>query len=239
MANTKDYQNGKIYTIRNHIDDEVYVGSTCQPLSKRMAVHRDDMKRETKCDRKVYKHMNELGINNFYIELYEKYPCNNCEELTKREGQIIREIGTLNIKIEGRTIQEYREDNKDKNKAYREANKETISEQKKQWREANKETLSEKRKEHYEANKNKIIEQVRGYRFNNKEKVKETRKAYYEKNKDKISEQMCKPYTCECGRIMRLQGKSRHCKSKIHQDYLSSQSTTDTSTDDNQKFILI
>ena len=103
MANTKDYQNGKIYTIRNHIDDEVYVGSTCQQLSKRMAMHRNAMKHEVSCKRKVYKHMNEIGIENFYIELYEHYPCNSCEELAKREGEIIRLIGTLNHRIAGQT----------------------------------------------------------------------------------------------------------------------------------------
>ena len=30
-----DYNNGKIYSIRNTIDNDVYVGSTTQPLSKR------------------------------------------------------------------------------------------------------------------------------------------------------------------------------------------------------------
>jgi hypothetical protein len=39
--NKKDYQNGKIYCIRSHKTDLIYVGSTCQPLSKRLGKHRD------------------------------------------------------------------------------------------------------------------------------------------------------------------------------------------------------
>ena len=35
-----DDSNAKIYCIRNYNDSDVYVGSTCQPLSKRMADHR-------------------------------------------------------------------------------------------------------------------------------------------------------------------------------------------------------
>ena len=38
----KDFSNdGKIYCIRNTIDDNIYVGCTCQSLSKRMAYLQD------------------------------------------------------------------------------------------------------------------------------------------------------------------------------------------------------
>ena len=35
-----DYKNGKIYQILNNVNDDIYVGSTCQALSKRMYQHR-------------------------------------------------------------------------------------------------------------------------------------------------------------------------------------------------------
>ena len=35
-----DYSNGKIYKIVTDVDNEIYVGSTTQPLSKRMQWHR-------------------------------------------------------------------------------------------------------------------------------------------------------------------------------------------------------
>ena len=44
--------------------------------------------------------------NDWYIELYENYPCENKEQLNKREGEIIREIGTVNKQIAGRTYKE-------------------------------------------------------------------------------------------------------------------------------------
>ena len=47
--NSKDYKNGKIYCIRNNIDDNIYVGSTTQPLSKRMALHRQSARIKKKC----------------------------------------------------------------------------------------------------------------------------------------------------------------------------------------------
>ena len=40
--------------------------------------------------------MNQLGVEHFYIELVEDCPCDRNEELLKREGEIIRSIGTLN-----------------------------------------------------------------------------------------------------------------------------------------------
>ena len=55
-----------------------------------------------------YSKIIELGFDDFYIELYENYPCNSKEELNKREGEVIREIGTLNSNIAGRTKEEYK-----------------------------------------------------------------------------------------------------------------------------------
>ena len=72
------------------------------------------------------KKIRESSIDNFYIELYENIICENREQLTKREGEVIRQIGTLNIKIAGRTRKEYRENNKDKIKEYREKNQDKI-----------------------------------------------------------------------------------------------------------------
>ena len=102
------YQRGKIYTIRCYDDDTaIYVGSTIDILSKRMAKHRSNKK----CS--LYQYVNG-NWDNWYIELYEEYPCNNKQLLEKREGEITRLIGNINKKIQGRTKQEYYEDNKEK-----------------------------------------------------------------------------------------------------------------------------
>lgn len=142
-----DYANGKIYCIRNHVNDEVYVGSTCTKLCKRMVNHRGAMKRY--CDRPLYKLMSELGVEHFYIELVEECPCDNKEQLLKREGHYIREMGTLNKLIAGREKKEYR-------KEYSKQNKDKIKEQNKEYYEQNKEQIKEHKKEYYEQNKDKI-----------------------------------------------------------------------------------
>ena len=115
----------------------MYVGSTTQPLSKRMAKHREDAKRENKMHRAFYSKVNEIGIEHFYIELIEECPCETLEQLRKREGHYIREMGTLNHQIAGRTKHEY-------NHEYYDENKDKLSEKNKEYYEANKEKLNEK-----------------------------------------------------------------------------------------------
>ena len=114
------YKNGKIYTIRCKNDDTlIYVGSTVQPLYKRFCTHKSDSRDPKKENYLLYQKFSETDINDWYIELYEDCPCERREQLMQREGQVIREIGTLNKRIEGRTDKEYREDNKDKFQEYR------------------------------------------------------------------------------------------------------------------------
>ena len=100
-----DYQHGKIYKILNTVDDSCYIGSTTQPLSKRMASHRKCSNDIANRDRLLYTKMRDLGVANFYIELLEDYPCDNVEQLRRREGHFIREIGTLNQRRDRRTKQ--------------------------------------------------------------------------------------------------------------------------------------
>ena len=65
-------------------------------------------------DCNIHKLIREIGEDRFYIELIEPYPCNSKEELTAREGYYIRDRGTLNNTIEGRTNKEWRTEDKDK-----------------------------------------------------------------------------------------------------------------------------
>ena len=107
------YQNGKIYKIFNTLNDEIYVGSTIQSLSHRMIKHRDDVKNDTKdYHTTISKLMKELGVEHFYIELLELYPCDNKGELGAREGFWIKEVGTVNKHVMGRTRKQHYEDNK-------------------------------------------------------------------------------------------------------------------------------
>jgi hypothetical protein len=99
-----DYSQGKIYTIRSMTDATlIYVGSTVQPLCNRWGNYKSEYNNEKfeGYTRPICKNMRTRGFNDFYIELYEKFPCASKEELVKREGEIIREIATLNKCIAG------------------------------------------------------------------------------------------------------------------------------------------
>ena len=102
------YDKAKIYQLVNDITDDVYIGSTCQPLSKRMAEHRNSMKSNRDKNVKLYQKMNEIGAENFRIELIKECPCENIEQLRAIEGKYIREMGTLNRQVAGRTSSDYK-----------------------------------------------------------------------------------------------------------------------------------
>ena len=68
------------------MNDDIYVGSTTQALSKRMAEHRTKVKDVKQAHRPLYKLMCEIGIECVYIELLETCLCNSIEELHKMEG---------------------------------------------------------------------------------------------------------------------------------------------------------
>ena len=125
-----DYSKGKIYKIVNIVDNEIYVGSTVEKLCKRMTNHRCSARNTPKC--KIHKHMANIGVENFIIVLIESHPCKTKEELIKKEREYTLQLGTLNSKIEGRTNEDYRRDNKDYHtkicKEYREKHREQINE---------------------------------------------------------------------------------------------------------------
>ena len=128
------YKRGKIYTIRCRYDDSlIYVGSTIDTLAKRIGNHR----RTTDYRATSLYNAVQGDWDNWYIELYEEHPCNNKQELERREGQVIREIATINKNIVGRTPKEYYQDNRDelleRKKEYNQNNREKISETKKKY----------------------------------------------------------------------------------------------------------
>ena len=190
---SKDFQNGKIYCIRNNTTDDIYIGSTYQPLSKRMAFHRNSSKSTTKQHYKIYQEMNKLGIENFYIELVEGYPCENNDQLRAREGHFIREMGTLNGRIEGRSKKQFYQDNKEEIKErvrnFTKANKERISAYKKKYDENNKEAIAHNKAEYYQEHKQERAEYNKQYREQNKERIAQQRKEYREQNREKVVQQ--------------------------------------------------
>ena len=109
----RDYSEGKIYQIKNTIDDDIYVGSTCSSLEKRLVSHKYDAKRQITLS-PLYNKMNEMGSDKFYIELIQDYPCQSKAELHAKEGEYIRERGSINKRVAGRTPSLYKEEFKQK-----------------------------------------------------------------------------------------------------------------------------
>jgi predicted GIY-YIG superfamily endonuclease len=80
-----NYQNGKIYKIIFSNTDDLYVGSTCQPLKDRLSQHK--RQKDNKKTIEAFK-----TNTNIKIVLVEKYPCIDKEELIKREQYWMDEL---------------------------------------------------------------------------------------------------------------------------------------------------
>ena len=152
------YEKGKIYKITDLGYNKMYIGSTCENLSKRMARHRAGYNYKRKNEKKncaSFRLFDEFGIDNCKIELVENYPCSSKEELFKREGFYIQSNDCLNKLIMGRTKKDWYEDNKEyvykkkKNKQWRIENENQYKQTNRKYYDNNKEKFSEKKKEHY------------------------------------------------------------------------------------------
>ena len=194
------YKRGMIYTIRNIKDDAmIYVGSSINNLSKRFDNHKKCCK-YSKSGMKLYSLIENNDWTDWYIELYEAYPCNNKKELNRREGEVIREIGTINKCIAGRTKKEWTEDNPEYYKEYYKKYYEMNADKIKKWREDNTKYIKEYKKV---------------YRECNADIIKENAKQYYKDNIDKFKEYREEKVCCNiCGAFSSKHHLARHQKTK-------------------------
>lgn len=208
-----NYQNAKIYKLWCHETDDIYIGSTIQSLSQRLAKHKS---KSNKCN----SHVLFEKSNNVMIELIENYPCENRDELNRREGELIRKNNCVNKSIAGRTQKEYNQDNREyiaeKQKQYREANRDKLLEQQKQHHQDNRDKILEYQKQYYRDNCNKILEQQKQHYENNRDKIQEYNKQYYDDNRDKLQEHKAEKIVCECGCEITRSVLARHRRSKTH-----------------------
>lgn len=86
-----NYQDAKIYKLVCLNTGMIYVGSTTQPLCKRLAGHK------AKTNRARSKKIIEEG--NYIILLIELFPCNTIEELCAREYEVIQNTICINRKL--------------------------------------------------------------------------------------------------------------------------------------------
>ena len=115
MDNLNKYHRGKVYAIRSHQTKNIYIGSSIGRLSERLSKHKCDLKRYITGKGSNYIRSYEVvKFQDCYIELIEEVKANNKMELTRREGQIIREtLNCINKYIAGRTQAEYQQDNRE------------------------------------------------------------------------------------------------------------------------------
>ena len=170
-----DYSKGKIYKVLNDLDDDVYIGSTCQSLNMRMVGHRKARTGKQYKNYKLYRKMNEIGVAHFYIELIKETPCENKEQLRAIEGEYIRKYGTLNGQIAGRS--------------------------RKEWQDEHQERKSELNSINYQKHREKVLKRQQEYRENHPEEYKAQKKKSYQNRKEKILAQNKERVECEiCGK---------------------------------------
>ena len=125
-----DYSRTVIYKIQ-HIDNDtlLYIGSTTD-FTKRKCAHKNTCNNEKskKYNGKVYKMIRDNGgWEEFEMIQIEEFPCENKRQAEMEEDKIMREMkATLN----SRSPYVTQEEQKEKRRAYKEANKKDIKESK-------------------------------------------------------------------------------------------------------------
>lgn len=197
-----NYQNSKIYKVWSPQTREIYVGSTTQPLSRRMTGHRSKYKMYKAGKHCYVSSFKILEFGDARIELICECPCDNKEQLRAIEGRYIRELNCCNKEIAGRDKKQYYIDNKNH-----------INKRNQKWYINNKEKELAKCKQRYENNKEHILTKQKEYYESKKLLILEKQKKHYEANKDKMNSKV----QCECGCFVNKRGISRHKRSAKHQ----------------------
>jgi hypothetical protein len=175
-----NYQLGKIYKIVCRITGEVYVGSTCEKtLARRLVAHR------SACNRYIenqegskFSSFQIIQRGDYYIELLENYPCNNSDELRKKEREWYDKTDCINH------CRPYlfKEEMRVERLIYDEINKERIREKQKQYVEEHKERINEYKRLNYHKNKKEPTEEeIEAKRLRQEIRIKNMRDKLYEK----------------------------------------------------------
>jgi hypothetical protein len=227
MSLVNKFENSVIYLIKC-TDNYYYIGATRMGLNKRLTYHKQSSKNFP--ERKIYKHINSIGWENVTIEVLEKFPCKNKEELNIREDYYI-EIAKcaeddfcLNLNRAFMTAEElkeihkkYREENKDKIKEYRAIYNKVFSKERceyqKKYVEENKDKVLEKKHAYYEENKPEILGKIKEYYETHKEDIIIYKKQWTVENKEKIALQS-KEYRAQNKDAIILKGKNYYENNK-------------------------
>jgi hypothetical protein len=193
-----NYKSSKVYKLISNNSLSIYIGSTTQSLSVRKAEHLKhfnqflDGKREWVCK------SGELFFDgDVDIILLEEFECDNKEQLRAKEREYIEKNNCLNKNIPNQTIKE--------------------------WRDKNKDSLKHKHNEYYKSIKH--LRQTEEYKLKTKISRKpynpdtDKRKTEEGRLKRKESRNKQTKHICDCGSSYNSDTKSRHLKTKKHQEF--------------------
>ena len=108
-----DYSQAKIYKLVSKDTNEIYIGSTCNPLNQRLSEHISNYRRFLVGKMAFISSYHLVNCDDIEICLIENFPCQTNTELHRREGFYIRNTVCVNIRIAGRNIKEYPHEMKD------------------------------------------------------------------------------------------------------------------------------
>jgi hypothetical protein len=192
-----NYKNSKIYKIESITGEgDIFIGGTTKNyICNTFNQYKGNYNQYLKGDYhflSVFEIFNKYGVNNCKITIIERFSCNDKDELNRKVGEHVKNTDCVNKRMEGRTKNEYYNDNIEYIKKYRidyeEKNKDKIIEYQKIYREENKDIIKIKNKEYYDVNKETLIERRKIYVDQNKDLIKDSQKKYYENNRDIIIE---------------------------------------------------
>jgi hypothetical protein len=144
---SKVHEIGRVYAIRSFQTDKIYIGSTFQPLHKRLYEHKFNYKQWQNNKYYYITSFELIKYDDCYIELIDEYKNLNKKQLEKFEGEHIRKNNCTNRSIPGRTKKEYYQDNMNK--------------------------IKEQRNNYYLEKSDEVKKRASEYRQNNADKIKE------------------------------------------------------------------
>jgi hypothetical protein len=189
-----DYSLWKIYKITSPLTDSIYIGSTCVPkLSHRLREHVSQRREwQNGNQRKYLASFAILELGNYNIELIEKYPCTDKDELRAREQHYIRENKQICCNLRPAFLTP--EETLARKKAGVEA-----------WRLAHPEKIKMQNTKYYQKNA---------------ETLKVYQKEYAKNNPEKIKARTNKKNLCICGGHYTSVNKTKHERTVKHQTYV-------------------
>lgn len=223
-----NYGTGKVYKITSDQTDQVYVGSTCGPLSQRMAVHRSNIRAHAAGKTNYTTSFAIVQYDDAVITLIEDCPCENKEQLHRRERFHIEATpNCVNRYIPGRTDAERRQANwaeiAVKKAEWYDDNREQIAAKKAEHYQVNREELLAKAADYYQVNRDQIAAKQLEYRQANREQIAAKKAEYHQANRERLAAKAAEKIVCECGAESTTQHHARHLRSAKHMRFVAAE----------------